>query len=134
MSCPSEVADILLAILTMGLMRVRALAWDGRSALCAIEADHIHNLPELLRNYSQELLLYYWDVERPSYVQQVPEDHLAGWEPLWEKLRPFAESLAQPRLLERSISSGTRSVESVIAFGSEPTDASSATIIATEIL
>lgn len=94
MSCPEEIAEIVLEMLRAGLLDIRALGWNGESKLCAVESDHIHNLPTILDRYSAELLLYYWDVERPSYMSQVPPTRLAVWEPLWQRLKEHVEALA----------------------------------------
>ncbi|MGC1720755.1 MAG: hypothetical protein WA746_17385 [Isosphaeraceae bacterium] len=51
MHCPAEIAEVILPILQYGLIRVRAFAWQGQAELCAVEADHIHNLPDLLADY-----------------------------------------------------------------------------------
>src|SRR3954467_11677357 len=93
MACPPEVSRIVLAMLQTGLLRIRSLAWSGEADRCAAEADHLHNLPSLLAGYSEELLYYYWDVERPAYMDQVPPDQLAQWEPHWQELRPHVEAL-----------------------------------------
>ena len=66
MNCPPEIADMLLEILRTGLLRIRPHAWPGEAELCAIEADHIHNLPDLLADYLRDKLVYYWDVERAA--------------------------------------------------------------------
>ncbi|MBV8128821.1 MAG: hypothetical protein JO114_14330 [Planctomycetaceae bacterium] len=86
MHCPAEIATILLCILQTGLMRIRTLAWQGRAELCAIESDHIHNIPNLIMNYSPEKLFYYWDIERPEYIRQVSTEHSDGWDALWRRL------------------------------------------------
>jgi hypothetical protein len=91
MRCPPEVAEIVLRILESGLLRIRAAAWCGQPDRCAIEADHIHNLPDLLADYAREKLEYYWDVERSTYATLTPEPQLAGWETLWDRLRPHVE-------------------------------------------
>jgi len=94
MICPTEIAEILTEILTIGLLRIRALGWSGNADRCAIEADHIHNVPDLLAHYSPERLVYYWNVERPSYISQTPASELADWEPLWRQLNAHVETLA----------------------------------------
>jgi len=86
MHCPAEIADILLSILQTGIVRIRALAWQGRTDLCAIESDHIHNIPNLIMNYSPEKLFYYWDIERPDYIRQVATEPSDGWDALWRRL------------------------------------------------
>jgi hypothetical protein len=94
MACSTEIARILSEILTTGLLRIRALGWSGNAERCAIEADHIHNVPDLLAHYSPERLVYYWDVERASYISQTPASELAVWEPLWRQLIGHVEALA----------------------------------------
>lgn len=93
MKCPPAVADAILDILRHGLLRVRAAGWSGDGDRCAAEADHIHNLPDLLRDYSPERLRYYWDAERPAFMSHLSAEELATWEPLWERLRSQAEVL-----------------------------------------
>ena len=79
-------------------MRVRAAAGAGDPPLCFIEADHVHNLPALLANYSEEFLRFYLDVERRSYEDQLNR-HDAGnnghrdvrlFESYWDSLNRFA--------------------------------------------
>jgi hypothetical protein len=86
MSCPPEVAAIIHEILTAGILRVRALGESGDAARCAIEADHLHNLPGLLTAFSPQSLRYYWEVERPSFIHRSSPADLALFEPLWKKL------------------------------------------------
>ena len=74
MTCPTEIATILLKLTTLGILRIRAYSNDP--ARSVIEADHIHNLPEMVRNFSHSALLYYWDVERPSFIEQIESDWL----------------------------------------------------------
>jgi hypothetical protein len=93
MNCPSEVAAVLLDILEMGILRVRAVGWSGDPARCAIEADHIHNLPRLLSDYSPERLRYYWVAERPGFVAQTHSQGLKSFEPLWQRLGELMEKL-----------------------------------------
>jgi hypothetical protein len=69
MQCPPEVSDVLVQIITAGLLRIRAFGWNGDAARCAVEADHLHNLPEVLREFRPELLNYYWHVERVSFCK-----------------------------------------------------------------
>jgi hypothetical protein len=93
MHCPAEIAETLLSILQTGVLRIRSLAWDGEAEQCGIESDHIHNLPDLIADYSPEKLAYYWNVERPEYMKQVPRERLRGWEPLWKELSDRVDAL-----------------------------------------
>jgi hypothetical protein len=92
MSCPPEIAEILLEMLGRGLVKIRVLGWDGQADRCAVEADHLHNLPRLLAEYLPEGLLYYWDVERVSYIRNTPPEHLPVWESFWGQLEPHVET------------------------------------------
>ncbi len=93
MNCPTPIADLLLEILSRAILRIRACSGDPNR--CMVEADHIHNLPNMIRGYSPELLSFYWEVERASFVSQTPEDQLVGFEPLWRELRPHVEIAAE---------------------------------------
>jgi hypothetical protein len=100
MTCSPEIAEILTDILTTGLLRIRALGWSGDANRCAIESDHIHNIPDLLANYSPERLVYYWEIERPCYIEQTPPPNLAVWQPLWQRLSefvPVSQSSSMPQ-------------------------------------
>jgi hypothetical protein len=86
MTCPPDVARVLLQILEVSLFQIRAHGWKGESLRCALEADHVHNLPALLSNYSDELLRSYWEVERPAFMKRCAAADLKGYEPLWADL------------------------------------------------
>jgi hypothetical protein len=88
MNCPPDVAAILLAILSRGVMQARAFGWSGNAERAAAEADHVHNLPGLLADYSSARLDYYWNAERPGYLARATPDQAALFRPLWEQLRP----------------------------------------------
>jgi hypothetical protein len=91
MNCPLEIAQILLDILEQAVLQTRAAGWAGDPVRAAMEADHIHNLPDLLRHYSPDLLAYYWNAQRVGYIAEA--DRLGvgidGFAPLWERLRPY---------------------------------------------
>ena len=95
MQCPAEIANVITEILTTGLLRIRALGWSGASAQrCAVEADHLHNLPALLSDFKPESLAYYWEAERVSFIQRSSPEDVEGFEPLWEALSGFVASRA----------------------------------------
>jgi hypothetical protein len=39
-----------MQILRIGLLRIRAFGEEGLADRCAIEADHLHNLPEIVHS------------------------------------------------------------------------------------
>jgi len=86
MSCPPEIAAILLDIIDLGIMKIRAFGWANESQRCSEEADHIHNLPDLLKDYSSEKMAYYWEVERDCYKAHATLEDIQGFEPLWKQL------------------------------------------------
>jgi hypothetical protein len=97
-TCPEPIRIAVSEILRISLLRIRAAAGAGDASLCFIEADHVHNLPALLENFSEELLRFYLDVERLSYRDQL-DRHTARnnehrdvriLEPHWESLERFA--------------------------------------------
>ena len=96
--CPVEVAGPVLRILSVAILYIRGTGWNNLSKCCAIEADHIHNLPSLLRSYSRECLEHYLDVERPSYIREVGERQdmdAEKFRPMWvEQERYFGREPA----------------------------------------
>jgi hypothetical protein len=72
-----------LDILHVGILQTRQAGWQGDSQRCAHEADHLHNLPALLSDYSPEALAYYCDVTVPAFVSQSDPGALVNFEPLW---------------------------------------------------
>jgi hypothetical protein len=91
MDCPPIVAQTVQDILRQGILRARSAGWNGDAARAALEADHIHNLPELLQGYSADLLLYYWKAQRAGFLTEAARLGIAteDFEPLWDRLRPY---------------------------------------------
>jgi hypothetical protein len=98
MTCPPDVARVVLQILEVAVLQIRARGWNGDGLRCALEADHVHNLPSLLSSYSDELLRFYWEVERPTFMKRCAPGDLTGYEPLWAELAELvpAAGLARP--------------------------------------
>jgi hypothetical protein len=92
MQCPPEIARILLEILSTSLLRIRAAGWDHDCDRCAVEADHLHNLPALLADYSHERLDYYCSAERIAFMDRRPREDTAAFEPLWSALAEHVSS------------------------------------------
>jgi hypothetical protein len=98
MTCPREIAEIVVDILQAGLLAIRAAAWEGNAERCAIEADHLHNLADFLRNYSPAKLKYYWETERPAFLSRMSAttDAPNAFGPLWHKLEVFVARACSP--------------------------------------
>jgi hypothetical protein len=88
MTCSADIASILIKILRAGILRIRAAGWEGDAERCALEADHIHNLPNLLSNFNADQLRYYWDTERVAYRDQIEVADVGLFQPLWDELAP----------------------------------------------
>ena len=91
MKCPPEVAVVVSEILHLGLVRTRAYSGAKESKQCYLEADHLHNLPGILADYVPERLSYYWECERPSFMEQVPEAERRDFQPLWDRLEELID-------------------------------------------
>lgn len=96
MNCPDEIADLFLEVLYRGAIYARAAAWSEDAKLAALEADHIHNVPHLLKNFTREKLDYYWNIERKGYAFQKKKwEEPVGFEELWRQLEPLVNEVLQ---------------------------------------
>ena len=86
MHCPADIEKVVLELLAHGILRIRAFAGAKEPNRCFVEADHLHNLPQLLADYRPERLRYYWEVERPSFMEQVPEPERRDLADFWNRL------------------------------------------------
>ena len=91
--CPDEVAQAVLEIIRWAVLSIRNAGWRGDAKYCAIEADHIHNLPSLLSDYQPDKLDYYLRIERPSYISQVREElssvNAEAYQAQWQRLEQY---------------------------------------------
>jgi len=72
-------------ILRRGLLNIRIHSSDQER--CFAEADHLHNIPELLGAFENEALhRYYWDVMRPCFIKTAKPEWLSGFHELWQEL------------------------------------------------
>jgi hypothetical protein len=83
METPPFIQESLLRILKHGLLNIRYYAEGKNLERCAIEANHLHNIPSLLETFSVDLLKFYIDIEMREYVRetnnQVPEEVRRAW-------------------------------------------------------
>jgi hypothetical protein len=80
------ITNVLLEILKVGLLRIRAAA---DRAECALEADHLHNLPSIIQSQRPELLQYYLTAEQPGFARNARD--VEQFTPLWDELRRLVE-------------------------------------------
>ena len=102
MNCPPEIAALVFEILRHGVLSARAAGWAGDAARAAREAEHIHNLPELLQGYSPGLLDHYWNAQRACYIAESARlgGNAEGFQELWEQLRPHVTNIKGPALVK----------------------------------
>jgi hypothetical protein len=86
MNTPPVIQASLLTILKLGLLNVRYYAQGKKLERCVIEANHLHNIPGLLENFSIDLLKYYIDIERPQYVRETNDQVLEEVRGAWSEL------------------------------------------------
>jgi len=84
-----QISEILARILRTGLLRIRDQGAHGMAAQCSLEADHLHNIPDLILQPKLDLLRYYFDIERTAFlseavnVEQFSED--------WNRLKAILD-------------------------------------------
>jgi len=101
MNHDDETRTVLLDILRIGILRIRLLGWDGHGQQCAIEADHLHNIPQLIQSLNLEQLLYYYSIERPAFLSSIASNtnqFKSYWEHLAQLIHKKPDSGENPRL------------------------------------
>ncbi len=87
-----ELYHALLDILEKGILAARMSAWSDRSREAAIHTDHIHNIPDLLRRpFRLELLQFYWEVERRSFIAQLQLGSDTALDKSWATIRRYLD-------------------------------------------
>lgn len=88
----TERDQIYVQILDFGLLRLRDSACGGHIQYCAIEAEHLHNIPSLIGETNELRHQYYFEKERTYYLERVDrsipgiEFTLRRYEELWQQL------------------------------------------------
>ena len=91
MMCPKEIHDVICDILFCAILNIRNTCLRDAER-CFAEADHVHNLPTLLRDYHPELLKFYWTVEREGFIRTVGPEAARSFAELWTKLQQLLPS------------------------------------------
>jgi hypothetical protein len=60
-----------IEILHFGLLRIRDNATLGNIEYCAIESEHLHNIPSLIGEVNEKRHEYYFEQERDYYLQRI---------------------------------------------------------------
>jgi hypothetical protein len=89
-----ELRSVILSILRTGLLNIRVLGWSGRADLCAMEADHLHNLPDLIRDPKLKFVEYYFNISRMSYIKEAGESSaFRAFADDWARLKEILDRL-----------------------------------------
>jgi hypothetical protein len=91
MTREEDIRRLLLNLLRTGILRIRAFASQEDASRCFDEADHIHNLPDMIRNPRLELLSNYFDVERPGFIAHSPSTD--AFEADWLRLGELVDEM-----------------------------------------
>ena len=89
--------EIYCDILYRGLLDIRSAAGSGDTERCYEQADHLHNLPELVRNMDkEELHEFYWSCMRIDYDRPGREEWPPVFDALWDELEAATRREARP--------------------------------------
>jgi hypothetical protein len=89
--------QIYVQILHFGLLRLRDAACGGHVQYCAIEAEHLHNIPSLIDESNELRHQSYFEKERSYYLERVDRSipgvdfTLRRYEELWQQLAELIE-------------------------------------------
>jgi hypothetical protein len=78
--------ELYLELLQRGLSQIRGLAGTKNSKQIFAEADHLHNIPNLLRTGHPDLEKYYLEIERKCFISASEPLYLPTYEAIWKKL------------------------------------------------
>lgn len=87
--CPDELQAPLFEILNYGISMMRRYANRGESDKCAVEADHVQNVPDLIRLFNTDLLAYYLDIEVPQYLRDTDGKVVDAMRRAWDVLKKW---------------------------------------------
>lgn len=93
-ACPHEVSEAIISILQESILIIRQAGSANDADWCSTEANHIHNLPLILRHYSRSRLVSYLDWAQTGYTSEFRERFNQSptvYAKYWEQLRRFLE-------------------------------------------
>jgi REP element-mobilizing transposase RayT len=87
MRSPDAIQSQLLTILAIGVRNIRFYCESRRYELCGAEANHIHNIPELIEDFSADKLAHYLEVEVAQYLRDLSDKPTGDLRAPWDVLR-----------------------------------------------
>lgn len=83
-----------LEIVERGVLNVRTLLGRGEVEQAMIEANHIHNIPALLRREQGQSESAYWDVARVTYLRESKPGWPSAFREMWKTVDPHNSGAA----------------------------------------
>jgi hypothetical protein len=89
---------IYVEILRFGLIGLRNSAQSGQIDYCAVESEHLHNIPSLIGETNELRHQFYYEQERTLYLERLDREiwgvafTLGRYEELWKRLGEINES------------------------------------------
>jgi len=114
MQCPPEIAAVHLRY---SPNRPVADSRVGDAQRSVVESDHLHNLPDLLTNYSLSFSIYYLCVERVSFIERKHAGRHQRLRAVVEGLSPITQRLRRARRLRVDCIAGTQKFIKVLRRG-----------------
>lgn len=95
-SCPEELRLAFHELLYHSLLCLRGNCSDSK--LVFVYADHVHNIPGLLSHFTPDLLKFYWEIERPCFLHNLPSGKgvPAIFQPCWATIEREYQRLCTP--------------------------------------
>jgi len=91
----------LSVILYYGLLRIRESAANDDCEMCYLEADHLHNIPAILREKSIQLLRYYSEIEKPAYIKKATTQPIII--DVWQSWSIIDQFLSEQKKAEKGV-------------------------------
>lgn len=83
---PEKRRRVYLQILERALLNIRGHANRGNSTQCALEADHVHNIPQMLIDDNEKEEVHYWNTMRAGYLRDSDPEITTIFNELWREL------------------------------------------------
>jgi hypothetical protein len=111
--------EIYCDILSCGLLHIRNNSDDRQR--CFEEADHLHNVPELLSNLDNEdLHRFYWNVMRKCFIERSKPEWLGRFKELWDELEQATVRETDPAGADIGLAGNTESGGEHGTYGRDP--------------
>ncbi len=95
-ACPESLRLAFHELLYHSLLCIRSSCADSK--LVFVLADHVHNIPALLSRFTPDLLKFYWEVERPCFLQDLPSgsNPPGVFDPIWATIGREYNRICKP--------------------------------------